>query len=467
MNQIFLYKNESNTISMNYTDMIKEKLNTLLQHTSPKDNQQLYMKLCQYESSAHSQINAITNAFFSENNIYYVQTSELYISYQKHQYAVLTENDIIHIILKNLNVYPMNTPLKQQIKYKIQKKIKERSIYNVIPDSVTLQEMISFLHPLLFPTKNGAKYFMTILGDMIMKKTNLYYFLDPSMKPFIQKLQKMVSLYLCSNQFSNIKFKYYEHDPVLSRILKTNIINMNYLRCDENLYLNLIFSSIHYSNRFQNGDVFLEDITNQQLRQDVMWIKEVKKENVLHEFIDSYFYSSATDIHEKDVLFLWKLYLKEKNRTNIFQKSIQEDLSQFLVYHSPYYKNISSMRMPYVKKFTQFWNKYIYDDTSEYYLELTEILSMFMETHPKYTDMNEHKIKDMIQYYYPETVIVENRFVNYKGCLLWNKKEELQQFITTTIPSEDSYRIYTESSFKRKVSKQYFSTFTDSHSISF
>jgi hypothetical protein len=163
------------------------------------------------------------------------------------------------------------------------------------------------------------------------------------------------------------------------------------------------------------------------------------------------------------VQFLWKLFLKEKNYPNIFQKNIQE-FSPFLVYHAPYYKNITSMRMPYVKKFTQFWTKYIYDDASENFLELTEILSLFMETHPKYSDMNEQNIKDMIQYYYPETLL-ENRFVQHKGCLLWNKNEELRQFFLTSSCEQDLYQSYTESSFKRKVSKHYFMSRIESLSI--
>jgi hypothetical protein len=443
---------------MNYAEKIKDKMNTLLQVSSTTDNQKLYIQLCQFETS--TQIQTLFNRFFSEHNLYFIQTSELYIHYHQHQYHVLTENDVIHLILKNLSLYPLNTPLKQQIKSKIQKKIKERSIYNVIPDSVTLQEMISFLHPLLFETKNGAKYFMTILGDTIMKKNNHYYFLDPTMKPLIQKIQKMVSLYLCSNQLSNFKFKYCDHNPQVSRIVKTNNINMNYLRFDESLYLNLIACSIHYSNRFQNGDLFLEDITNQTLRQDVLWIKEANKEVVLQDFVYSYFYPSETDIHEKDVLFLWKLYLKEKNRVNIFQKNIQEDLSRIMMYQPPYFKYMNSMRMPYVKKFTQFWQKNIYEDKNEQLLELTEILSLFMEHYPKFTDMNEHHIKDMIQYYYPDTVI-DHRCVHQKGCLLWNKKEELQQFIDTTSYVEDLYQAYLDSPIPRKVSKQYFKTFTE------
>jgi len=441
---------------MNYSDKIKEKMNTLLQHSSPQESQQLYLQLCHFESNTN--VHSVMNYFFSEYSLYYIQTSDLYVGYKQNQYFLLTENDVLHIILKHLTLYTLHTALKQQIKQKIHKKIKENSIYNTIPNSVTLQEVLSFLHPLLFTSKNAAKYFMTTLGDIIMKKTSFFYFLDPSMKPFIQTLQKCISMYFCSNQLSHYKYKFYEHEPSLCRILKTNPINFQYVKCEESFYVNLICSSIHYSNRFGNGDLFLEDRTNQQLRQEVMWIKETKIEQVLQDFVHSYFQRSETHTHEKDVLFLWKLYIKEKGYINIFQKNIQEDLSRLIPYQSSYFMYITSMKMPYVKKFIQFWNKYMYEDKTEKLLELTEISSLFMEVNPKHSDINEQKIKDIIQYYYPETVIHENRYVNFIGCSLWNKKEELRQFLHSNVDAD--YRTYTETPFKRKVSKQYYMEIT-------
>jgi len=427
-------------------------MNTLLQHSSPQESEQLYLQLCHFESYAN--IHSIMTLFFSDHNVYYIQTSDLYVYYKDHQYSLLTENDLLHIILKHLSLYTMNTSLKQQIKYKIHKKIKENSIYNTIPNSVTLQEVLNFLHPLLFTSKNAAKYFMTTLGDIMMKKTQLYYFLDTSMKPFIQTLQKWVSMYFCSNQLANFKFKFYEHEPSLCRIMKTNPVNFQYLKCEEPFYVNLICCSIHYSNRFNDGDHFLEDITNQSLKQEVLWIKETKQEDVLKDFIQTYFQTSETNIHEKDVLFLWKLFIKERNYINKFKRDICKDLSQIISYQSPYFMSITSMKLPYVKKFIYFWNKYMYSDKTEYLLELTEISSLFMEFNPKFTDMNEQKIKDILLYYYPDTILHENRYVNYIGCSLWDKKEELRQFLRGTVNPD--YRTYAESPLKRKVSKQYY-----------
>jgi radical SAM superfamily enzyme len=123
-------------------EKIKEKLNTLLQNATPTENQQLYLKLCQYESSINLQ--SIMSMFFSEHNLYYVQTSDLYIYYQQHQYRVLNENDIIHLILKNINIYPMNTTLKQQIRYKIHKKIKLAKTQPPIPRQSQLTIKVFF-----------------------------------------------------------------------------------------------------------------------------------------------------------------------------------------------------------------------------------------------------------------------------------------------------------------------------------
>lgn len=446
---------------MNYSEKIKEKLNNLLKHTSYQENQKIYLQLCSYENSTN--IQSIIQTFFLEHIIYYIQTSDLYVYYNQHQYTVLTENDILHLIYTNLNIYPMHTYLKQQLKQKIHKRIKENSIYNTIPDSVTLQDVISFLHPLLFQTKNGSKYFMTVLGDVIMKKTHFYYFLDSSMKPFIQKLQKTISLYFCSNQLSNFKFKFCDHDPSVSRLIKTIHVNFNYINCSDSFYVNLICCSIHYSTRFNHSDEFLEDVTNQSLRKDVLWIKETKKEDMIQEFIHSYFHPSDFNIHEKDMLFLWKIFLKEKNSIHLLNKTIHEDLSQHVRYDPPYFMNLTSMRLPYVQKFNSFWSKYMYEDKTEKFLELTEIVSLFVERNPKFHGINEQKVKEILQYYYPSMPIVENRYVNNIGCLLWNKKEDLGKFFEQADPERsDMYREYTESYFKRKVSKEYFNLHEES-----
>jgi hypothetical protein len=163
------------------------------------------------------------------------------------------------------------------------------------------------------------------------------------------------------------------------------------------------------------------------------------------------------------MFFLWKLFLKEKNSIHLLHKTIHDDLSHHVKYDPPFFMNLTSMRLPYVKKFNSFWSKFMYEDKSEQLLELTEIVSLFVERNPKFHGMNEQKVKDILQYYYPDLVIVENRYINNIGCLSWNKKEDLRKFFEIADTERcDFYRQYTESDFKRKVSKQYFTMYQES-----
>ena len=59
---------------------------------------------------------------------------------------------------------------KMFIKIKILKEIKEKnSIYDNIPESETIQEIINFLTPTIFPNKEYSKYFLITIGDIILK----------------------------------------------------------------------------------------------------------------------------------------------------------------------------------------------------------------------------------------------------------------------------------------------------------
>ena len=62
---------------------------------------------------------------------------------------------------------------KKFIKTKILKEIKDKNgIYDNIPESETIQEIINFLVPTIFINKEYAKYFMISIGDIILKKYN-------------------------------------------------------------------------------------------------------------------------------------------------------------------------------------------------------------------------------------------------------------------------------------------------------
>jgi len=459
---VFLYKKEYYNTLMDYDLLISDKVNSILQSSNVYIKEELFNKLCDFEhyNPEKSRLfHYVLNTFFTNNTIYYISTSELYVQYKDNTYTILTENDILSLILQNIYSYELQTNIKQQIKNKIHKKIKNNTIYKNIPNSLTLQNIFSYLHPNLFSSKSYAKYFIITLGDIIMKKTDLFYFIEPSMKPFIKTINKYVTLYFHSINLGNhYKFKYCGHPVEKSRIIKTSNFNLEYLKQSEDFFINLICVSFHYSNRFTSGDVFLEDITNRSLKYDVFWMNNHTKQDIVHSFINEYIYIKyGTNINEKDMLFLWKLYIKQNRIFNFFQKNeIREQIANILTYNYPYYMNVNSLFLPYVEQFKSFWGKYIFEDNSEF--EIGEFLKLFMENTKCKYEINEEIVKDLIKYYYPSTSMDEKNIYRI-GCVLWNKKKHIDEFLEkNTCPDINVlYNLYTEY-YKNThtVSKQYF-----------
>lgn len=447
---------------MDYDLLISDKVNSILQSSNVYIKEELFNKLCDFEhyNPEKSRLfHYVLNTFFTNNTIYYISTSELYVQYKDNTYTILTENDILSLILQNIYSYELQTNIKQQIKNKIHKKIKNNTIYKNIPNSLTLQNIFSYLHPNLFSSKSYAKYFIITLGDIIMKKTDLFYFIDPTMKPFIKTINKYVTLYFHSINLGNhYKFKYCGHPIDKSRIIKTSNFNLEYLKQTEDFFINLICVSFHYSNRFTSGDAFLDDITNRSLKYDVLWMNNHTKQDIVHSFINEYIYIKyGTNINEKDMLFLWKLYIKQNRIFNFFQKNeIREQIANILTYNYPYYMNVNSLFLPYVEQFKTFWEKYIFEDNSEF--EIGEFLKLFMENTKCKYEINEEIVKDLIKYYYPATSMDEKNIYRI-GCVLWNKKKHIDDFLEkNTCPDINVlYNLYTEY-YKNThtVSKQYF-----------
>jgi hypothetical protein len=128
---------------MDYDLLISDKVSSILQTSNLYAKEELFKKLCDFEQNNPEKNKIfyyILNIFFTNNTIYYIQTTELYVQYKDNCYKVLTENDTLSLILHSIYSYELQTNVKQQIKNKIHKKIKTNNIYKNIPNSLTLQK---------------------------------------------------------------------------------------------------------------------------------------------------------------------------------------------------------------------------------------------------------------------------------------------------------------------------------------
>ena len=240
-------------------------------------------------------------------------------------------------------------------------------------------------------------------------------------------INKTLNLYFYTINLGNhYKYKYSDHDTNKSRVIPFNNINIAHYNIDSTMILNLICCSIHYSKRYENGDNFL-DKTVDIATTPIYWIKNTTKYNLIDSFVDEYLYSKdGYKINEKDMLFLWKSYIKKHDYINIFTKhtDVLAHIASKINYNS-YFTNVGSHYLPYVQNFKDFWTKYIHSDEGNY--EINELFTLFVEQY-NIKNINENNMYDLIQYYYPE-VKIEDKYIQNIGCVLWNKKKDVLDFL--------------------------------------
>ena len=175
----------------------------------------------------------VINYFFKDFIYYYNITSGIYFNYINDNFVIINENELIYNILSYIsiyrNIFNINTNLKLKIKNKIHKIIKTKSIYDNIPNSLCIQNIINFFYPNFLNDKEYSKYFLITIGDIIMKKTKQIYYVPLYLKPFLINLNKYISLFFHSiNIFNWFKFNKVKKNISELRIFKMNNININY-----------------------------------------------------------------------------------------------------------------------------------------------------------------------------------------------------------------------------------------------
>lgn len=433
----------------------------------------------------------IIKNFFDENNVYYSKSSKLYFNYLDNNYIVCNEDSIIHYVLDFISSLINKSEFKniihidnkKFIKTKILKEIKDKnSIYDNIPESETIQDVINFLVPTIFQNKEYAKYFLITIGDIILKKyTNQkrLIFTKICFRDFLNELNKHISVYFISiNLSSHFKYKYInEHENNDCRLLPCNEINFNFIKLNTQFFINLISVSIYYSKRYENADLYLEneDIED-KIKKNIKLFDYQTKQNIVNKFKTKYLIPQKNQsILEKDILFLWKKYNNDHQYFISLFSSYNDFCKElFLSCNNEYdetnnkniLKNYYSLDIPDISIFIDFWNDNFVYDENEYYFELNEILYLFNSYYKrKKNNFNEKLIKYIIQVNFTNYEIINNKHIHNLKCINWNKKNEIDDFIhkeNINIKNEsvnNIYKKYCSTKNKLKINKKYFSMY--------
>ena len=445
--------------------------------------------------------------FLSKNKYFYLPNNNFFYEYDGEKYLIVKEDDVIHKLLSTISNDRILLQWKYKTKINIIKQIKDRSLFNSIPETDTIQNVLNVLYPAIFHSKNTAKYFLTIIGDNILKKhSNNIILVSPKMKQIVNELDNVaLSSIGFNNTTNNFMTKYHEnHSYENCRLIK---INENFSidvwrELLKKIGLDLLCVAAHYSKRYETADQFIENKSDEDLTSYVYYLKNTNPNNIVVDFCNKYIIESNSEckMEWKNLHFVWKQFLSSCNLPNvIYSNTLKNILKEKYIYDNDddSFMGITSKYLPVHSDFIKFWENTITIQISENdtytnavvnnihpllfdnEIEIDELCSLFKywsKQHPSQLMSNGHiseeNILKILKHFFPMVEIIEDKFVINVCCNLWNKMNDINssfEYIKEQIKFEhklalisfdDAYNYYYKfcnlNSFTFIVSKRYF-----------
>ena len=145
-----------------------------LDRTLEEVNNNQMNKTNKMDEITKDQTDFIDNFFKHEKKIFYVTHNNQFFIYENSDFKLLNQNDLVIHIYTLINSTNNKDLIKAKftIENKIMKEVKKNVLYKVIPTSKTIQNTLQLFTPIVFESKDIAKYFLITLGDIILKKKN-------------------------------------------------------------------------------------------------------------------------------------------------------------------------------------------------------------------------------------------------------------------------------------------------------
>ena len=436
--------------------------------------------------------------FLSKNQYFYLPSNNFFYEYNGKNFLIVKEDDIIHKLLSSISKDRVLMQWKHKTKLNIIKQIRERSLFTCIPETDTIQDILNYLYPSIFTSKNSAKYFLTIIGDNILKKNqNLIFLVSPKMKKILTELDNIAFGSIgISNTTHNFMTKYHEnHSYENCRLIKMNesFSNNVWREILKKIGLDLLCVAVHYSKRYENSDKFIENKSDEEIKNYAYYLKNSKSTEIVSEFCNKYIIDVSSDvkIEWKNLHFLWKQFLSNSNLPNIiYSNTLKNILKESYNYNeeSDSFIGITSKYLPIQSDFIKFWENSInvclynneFNNVFNHELEIDEICSLFkswtkqnLESVSSNGNISEENVLKILKHFFPNIEIVEDKYILNVSCTLWDKNNDIEQsfeYIKTQITNntelqslvsfDDAYNYYYKycniNSYKSVVSKRYF-----------
>jgi hypothetical protein len=398
------------------------------------------------------ELKSFKTVFLVNNPYYYLPTSNTFYRYDGINYTNVTEDDIIYHLLSTISYD--NTALmdwKHKTKISLIRKIKDRHLFKqLLPETKTIQKVLTALSPNYFLTRNEAKYFLTCIGDNILKKnTECTYYVSPASK---QNLGNLDLLYAMieghANLTGNFITKYCDTVSLtncrLIRMRNSSSLADNWFEMLKENAVNLLCVAAHYSNANTCADAFLEK--REELRTYALFMKNNTPQQMVDKFCNECVTVGTDDAivaHPKlkavmtwrNVQYIWKRFRSDFALPRVVSNTT---LKTLLIEKYTYdaetdtFPNLTSKHLPVVSDFMTFWGATMKPSATSNKLandyevdELSALFQAFLNEN-KETCMSNGRIVDddilnILRYYYTDVEIAANKFILRMECSIWNK----------------------------------------------
>lgn len=423
--------------------------------------------------------------FLTNNQYFYVSTTDKYFFYDGIHYQIINEDDILHKVLSTISNGRNLMSWKQRTKNSIMKRIRENSLINSIPESDTIQRVFDSLYPAVFASRNETKYFLTIIGDNMRRKyTNLIHYIPQTSKNFIRELNAASQFVLGSSLNQTFKHKYHDHTYSDCRMVNVNDVvkyEHTWSHIINESALDIICVACHYSTRYESSDEYLlKHSTDTALTKGVFYLRDKQPVDLVNQFIKTYLdiHTNMLDIANanananviidnqsirgtqitwKNMQYLWKHYLDAYGLPSImflqtFKTILTDKLSVYYNEEHDTFIGICSKHLPAIQTFLHFWEETIVIDETETDFEIDEVVTLFRKwcqiNCQNNTTLNDKQILDLIAYFFPTIEIERDKYLSGIRCSLWDKQLDIQ----TALDNMKNILRETQSSDERCVS---------------
>lgn len=418
------------------------------------------MKRANEERKARNDIlsteqDAFIHSFLNANQYFYCAQTERFFFYDGVHYQLRREDDVLHHILTTITKEHANLiPRKPQTKVYVMKRVKDSNPLKSTPESATIQSVLDAIFPAFFATKSAAKYFLSIVGDHLLKKTdeNAYsYFASPKAKDFLRELGAVSQTLFGVNATALFKHKYHYHAYKTIRLVRFgDTVGVNSVwRAILNAHaVDLCCVAAYYSGRYESADQYLDTYADEpDLVRYALYFRGKQPDDVVDEFVAEYLLLSSAEAVEPDshavgiytMEYLWKKFLRDRQFPSVLGPPA---VITMIIERMPaanydserrHFIGVRSPHLLTIERFLRFWDECVVDDCpsadalDEY--ETDEITAMYREWSSGAFRMTESQMTDLIRFY-KKVEIIDNKYVQGIRCSLWDKRGELERFFS-------------------------------------